>query len=827
MQSTTCTACTTADGQPLVLERVHAEGRVVGRMLDLTLEQRYRNTEDQNVEVVYTFPLPWRAVLLGLEVQLNGQTLTGVVKARAKARVDYEEAVSEGHTSVLLSVNPDGSHTLELGNLMVGECCTIRLRYVQLLQPEQGSLRLTLPTTLAPRFGDAIAQGGFEPHAAPLVSTTVEYPFELTLQVEGCLTEARIASPSHPISLRSLPAVGARESRQTEVRLARQTWLDRDFVLVFDQLPQSSLGLSAWDRLDPGLDVVMASFTRQLSARPAEPVTLKLLVDCSGSMAGDSVQAVRRALHAIVQGLQSGDRFSLSRFGSTVEHRGKALWKTAPSSLAGARRWIEQLDADMGGTEMQGATESTLALPGANTAGRCDVLLLTDGQIHDINVVVEAARRCGHRFFVVGIGASVSEGLLRRLAEATGGACEFVAPGEAVEPAILRLYHRLRSPSLSGLRLQWPAGCHVHASSELPGHAFDGDDITVFARLQTPQAQTLTQPVTLKGLLEGSDEEITLAQVQPAFIADEHNTLARLAAFQRHRQLSLGGDEVASVLKKQLPALAERYQLVTADTSLVLVKERADAERATEMPELRQVEGMLAAGWGGLGSMRFRQRREEGDSLAFSRSSVPHIGAALSSISLPTGYRLLASRAARKVKNPKRSDRLRAFIDILCDPVPQPTFDPLAWKAPPDSRRYWVAVDSINAIGPLGHEFLTPAGLSHGLNQNPRALWPTTYPGLEAINVPPRVVEWLQFVVGVGQEEEAMVRAFLAVMAALEFSPLQTVAMAVSRLLGSSADQGTEAERSLRASLLPVLSLCNSQQWPRPVLEYAEPEFSV
>ena len=101
--------CETRDGENLVLEGVKAKGRVAGRMLDMTIEQRFKNPEPTNVEVIYTFPLPWHAVLLGLEVELNGETLTGQVKAKVQARSDYEEALSEGNTGILVTVNADRS----------------------------------------------------------------------------------------------------------------------------------------------------------------------------------------------------------------------------------------------------------------------------------------------------------------------------------------------------------------------------------------------------------------------------------------------------------------------------------------------------------------------------------------------------------------------------------------------------------------------------------------------------------------------------------------------------------------------------------------------
>ena len=46
---------------------------------------------------------------------------------------------------------------------------------------------------------------------------------------------------------------------------------------------------------------VLASFCPHLPAKEAGGMAVKILVDCSGSMAGDSIAAAKRALQAIVQ----------------------------------------------------------------------------------------------------------------------------------------------------------------------------------------------------------------------------------------------------------------------------------------------------------------------------------------------------------------------------------------------------------------------------------------------------------------------------------------------------------------------------------------------
>jgi Ca-activated chloride channel family protein len=179
-----------------------------------------------------------------------------------------------------------------------------------------------------------------------------------------------------------------------------------------------------------------------------------MLVDCSGSMAGDSIKAARSALERIVHGLEKSDKFSLSRFGTSVEHRSRSMWSGTSQAQASAQRWMEKLQADMNCTEMAEALLSTIAI---HHAGSSDILLITDGEIEDIDGVIDVATKSSHRVFVVAIGASPAEAHLRRLAEATGGACDFVAPGENVEPVVLRMFSRLRSMRMNNLRIEWPS----------------------------------------------------------------------------------------------------------------------------------------------------------------------------------------------------------------------------------------------------------------------------------------------------------------------------------------------------------------------------------
>lgn len=568
-------ALTSSTGATMSLKSVSASGRVSGLLLDMTVRQTYLNDMGKMLETVYTFPLAWGGVLLGLNVEIAGKRLTGVVMERKEAEHRYEEAVSDGDSPILLEQSSDGLFTVNLGNLKPGEEAVIEYHYVQLLNYEQNRIRVSVPTTIAPRYGDAERQGGIRPHEAVDADPLVEYPLELTLTLTGDLAKGAVQSPSHSISTRC-------ENNQLVVALARNAYLDRDFVLTVDGLAGRSLATIAGDGEG---SVMLASFCPQISGSLRTAIGLKILIDCSGSMAGDSIHAARQALHQVLAELNPTDHLSYSRFGSNVEHAFDMLVPADDRHMRKASLFIDRTDADMGGTETEGALRSVFDLSheDGETDGM-DVLLITDGEVWNIEGIIDAARQSGHRIFAVGVGSAPAETLLRQLAEETGGACELVAPNEDIEAAIVRMFRRIRLPRANNLTVDW----HTTPkwTTALPGALFDGETVHVFAGFDViPQ-----EPPVLSYAVDRSDKGMVVA---PGLSHTEDDVLARLAASVRLKQLP-----DASGLELSL-----QYQLVTRQTSLFLVHLREAEDKSGDLPHLQKIAHMQAAGWGGMGSV--------------------------------------------------------------------------------------------------------------------------------------------------------------------------------------------------------------------------------
>ncbi len=572
--------CADDDAIPPALTGVEASGRIDGVLFALTLRQTYRNAGTDPLEVVYSFPLPAGAVLLGFAAEFDGHRIEGHVLASRQAEDVYEEALAQGDAPVLLEVSDDGIHTASIGNLAPGERVTLEVRFAQLMAFEQGRLRIAIPTTIAPRYGDA-QRAGLQPQQVPQSSLTADYPFAMTLSIGGPLAHGRIECPTHE---HTIEACGD----GTSLRLTRDAALDRDVVVVLTPSePTPHLLVLADDAVShEAPSVALAAFSIPVGT-PRPGVALRLLVDCSGSMAGDSIASAREALHGVLDGLAAHDEISLSRFGSEVRH----VLGSGPCTQQHRQRLraaIDATEASMGGTEMRAALESVFAAWPRAAAG-ADVLLITDGEVWQSSELVESARRSGHRVFAIGVGSSPAEPVLRDLAEATGGACEFATPGEALHAAAGRMLTRMRQVPTAGLRVDW--GAEPVWQIPLPKQVFGGDTLLAMAGFDAP-----ARPVAAARLL-AADDAAGASEIARTGTAAHcpGPDLARIAAGRRF----LVADEIDAL------QLALDYQLVTRLTHCVLVHERADEDRTTVEARLQQVPGMLAAGWGGTGSVRF------------------------------------------------------------------------------------------------------------------------------------------------------------------------------------------------------------------------------
>ncbi len=569
---TTTPTMKTAQSRSVLLQGADVRVDIRDYLARTRMAYHFLNAEAVNIEAVYTFPLPIDGVLTDLRVRIGERELRGAAVEKSQAQEGYEQAVSEGDSPVMLERLDSGLYSLNVGNILPGERASVTIEFLEVLSPRGDEVRYELPTTLAPLYGDP-AMRGLAPHQHPAHSLLADNRFSLEIDIRGCLAGADIRTPAHATRLE-------RDGGRACLTLAEPAAsMDRDFIMTLssDALPRA-FAVSVPDR---GRHVVLAGFTpRFAAAAPARSV--KIVVDCSGSMGGESILQARQALLRALDRLRPEDRFNIVRFGSSstmLFHRQEPADET---HLQAAMAMARTMEADMGGTEMADALDR--ALSSASPAGMPeDILLVTDGQVWDMAAVADRLARRNHRVFCIGVGSAVDRGVLSTLSSKTGGEAIFVNAHEDMGKKVFEHFKRMTLTPAGKPAFDFAGARPQAVAPKNRPPVFDGDMVLTcawFDAAPKEAAFSLNTP------------ESHMKWRTPVRTAEDFaDSLPRFAAAMKLPDLP---DHEAT-------ALAVEYNLVSPFTNFLAVMDRAEGEKPLDLPSLRTLAHNIPHGWGGVG----------------------------------------------------------------------------------------------------------------------------------------------------------------------------------------------------------------------------------
>lgn len=583
------------------LQSVNVKATFSNLFCKTAITQTYLNSEQKPIEAIYTFPLSSRAVLLGLEVTIGERKLQGLIVEKSAAEEQYEEAITKGNTAIMLEQLQAGMYTMNVGNILTNEEVSISITYAELYTWQRDSLRYILPTTIAPRYSNP-EKSGLEPHQIPEYDIMAKNRFQLEVSITGALAKAEVECPSHSISV-------SKSDKETTIQLATgETCMDRDFILNICQSQGDKDSILVEHNHNDGY-VALASFVPRLpSPEPASPKSIKIVVDCSGSMNGDSITQARQVISDILSQLRAEDFFNLTTFGDYSKTIFKQQVLASKTNLTVARRSLRSIEADMGGTDIQAALTTAIQITGPPIPQ--DILLITDGEVWESEEIINTACKSGHRFFTVGVGSSVSENLVRQLADKTGGACELVAPREQMANKIVRHFERIYLPRAQKVTINWPTPPEKIIPRNIES-IYDGDTIHTFAFFDDIPKGCVTLEMTLAGGQIFSQSATIDVQTNPASDNLVPGPIARMAISRN----------LPEVEEEEAVELAVRYQLISPYTNFLVVAEQNDQGKTGELPLLRKVPQTMAAGWGGAGAVVMESTQENYEIPCFHRAS--------------------------------------------------------------------------------------------------------------------------------------------------------------------------------------------------------------
>lgn len=215
---------------------------------------------------------------------------------------------------------------------------------------------------------------------------------------------------------------------------------------------------------DYHLDATQKSSQRQLSLSLSAytdeeqvhlTLNLCLVLDCSGSVKGKTLDAVKQAAINIVEKLTQSDRLSVI----VVDRKAKVL---IPNQLAKNISEIKQKIQNLkvkGGTAIDEGMKlgiQQIAIGQNNTVSH--IFLLTDGENQQGNnqrclKLAQLAAEYSITINTLGFGVNWNQDLLEQIADITGGTLAFIEQPEQVITEFTKLFNRLQSIRLTNAYL--------------------------------------------------------------------------------------------------------------------------------------------------------------------------------------------------------------------------------------------------------------------------------------------------------------------------------------------------------------------------------------
>jgi Ca-activated chloride channel homolog len=523
------------------------------------VKQVFRNTEDRQVEALYTFPVPKGASVANFSMWINGKEMIGEVLEKKRAREIYESYKKTRVDPGLLEQKD--YKTFEMRIFPIGPKAKqiVKIRYYQEVESDNDWITYVYPLS-------TVSGGGKNS------KTTGKFAMSLHAKSEIPITE--MESPSH--KKRFVIAKHADSYYQAGLETTGGD-LNRDVVIAYKIA-----------RPKTGIDVIYSKtgsedgyFCMTLTAGQ-ELVEMDtgmdyvFLLDISGSMADEGkLKISRNCIEAFIAELGEKDRFEIITFNVT------------PTTLFNKLVAVDDKSKSAAVTFLAGrsASGSTVLAPALRTAYKyrdedrpLNVLVLSDGmtqQAERAQLLASIGRRPSNaRVFCVGVGNEVNRPLLGQLAREAGGLAAFLSRGDNFVRQAKAFRRKLTKPAMREVKVTFE-GADVYDlyPSKLP-NLYHGAPVRLYGRYRKSGKAT----IKLIAEVNGREASMVSAADLPKKNSDNPE-IQRMWAWQKVQELMRQSKPLGQSVTEEIVRLGEGYSIATEYTSFIVLENDAEYKR--------------------------------------------------------------------------------------------------------------------------------------------------------------------------------------------------------------------------------------------------------
>lgn len=524
------------------------------------VEQVFRNTENRQVEALYTFPVPKGASVANFSMWINGQEMVGEVVEKQRARQIYESYKQTRQDPGLLEQTDFKTFEMRVFPIAPRADQRVRITYYQELDFDHDWATYVYPLATATRPG---------------IDSRTRDRFAFTLDVKSEIPITAMESPSHGKDF----VIVHHDDHHAQASLETPEGnLNRDVVLAFElSRPRTGFDLIASrDGREDGYFLLTLTAGDELAERQAG-MDYVFLLDISGSMDEDGkLDLSRGSLEAFVQALGKEDRFEVLTFNVSPAELFSSLRPAEEASKKEAAEFLGSQEA-RGGTVLEPALRTAYRYKGADRP--LNVVVLSDGMTeqaeHALLLRLIGERPAGTRVFTIGVGNEVNRALLEQLAQDTGGLAAFLSRGDDFQRQAQAFRRKLLRPAASNVEITIEGGdVYDLEPAKLP-NLYHGAPVRLYGRYR--------QDGPIQVRLQADVGGRTLDRVVDLEIPEDADNpeIERMWAWHRVQSLLKEADREGSRdgVIDEIVRLGEAYSIVTEYTSFLVLENDAEYQR--------------------------------------------------------------------------------------------------------------------------------------------------------------------------------------------------------------------------------------------------------
>ena len=550
------------------------------------VDQTFHNPNHQDLEAIYSFPVPEHGAVAEFTVWIDGKPVAGEVLEKKQARQIYEEEQAAGRDAGLTEKDEYRTFDIHVSPVRAGQDTKVRFVYLQPAHVDTGMGRYVYP----------LEEGGVDEEKLAFwtANEKVKENFSFNLKLKSAYPIDAVRVPNQPqatamannngewdIQLEALSQNIEEGSNQTPNNQAVFT-LDKDIIVYWrhkDGLP-GSVDLVAYKEENAQRGTFMLTVTPGDDLKPIqEGKDWIFVLDISGSMQG-KYATLADGVQRTLKKMRPDDRFRIVLFNSHVRELTQGYVAATPEMVKHYSDAVAQVSPGEGTNLYAGLREGLDIIDADRTSA---IVLVTDGvanvgETHQ-RKFIDLLKKKDIRLFTFVMGNSANQPLLQALTKASNGFAMSISNSDDIVGKILEASSKVTHESLHGVELKIKGIKTADITPKTMGSLYRGQQLIIFGHYWGDGLAD----VELSGKVSG-ERKIYRTQFSFPNVATSNPEIERLWAYASIEQMmeeihDFGED---ADLKQAITDLGVEYSLVTDYTSMVVMRDEVFDSRGIE-----------------------------------------------------------------------------------------------------------------------------------------------------------------------------------------------------------------------------------------------------